>query len=294
MTHKLAHPLDSVRSIDQVLEQTIKEIGIPPRPAIMDQIEAEMRKGDPNFNHLGHLIGADVGLSASLIKTANSVYFGARSPVRSVDEALMRLGLNVANRAIAGISLRKAFPADIELHRFWHASAQIAALSGWLAQSVVKPKVRPDDAYTYGLFRDAGIPVLMIRFPKYKQTIIRANNEMVLSFVDVEQQDLPTNHAMIGCLLAQNWWLPEEICLAIRHHHEPQFSQPLEINIPSASRYLIAVAQTAEYILQKITGESKTCEWHKLSDACMVTLNMQEEDFPELYKDAIEIIKKVE
>lgn len=285
---------DSSPSVGQVLEQTIKEIGIPPRPVIMDRIEAEMRKGDPNFKHLGHLIGSDVGLSAGLIKTANSAYFGARSPVRSVDEALMRLGLDVANRAIAGISLRKAFPSNIQLDRFWHASAQIAALSGWLAQSIVKLKIRPDDAYTYGLFRDAGIPVLLIRFDKYRQTIVRANDEMVESFVDIEHQDLPTNHAMIGCLLAQNWWLPEEICLAIRHHHELDFSQPLEVSIPPASRYLIAVAQTAEHILQKVTGESRTCEWNKLGDACMVVLNMKESELPAIYEMAVNIIKNVE
>jgi HD-like signal output (HDOD) protein len=293
MNNELVYPSPSP-SVDQILEQTIKEIGIPPRPVIMDRIETEMRKGDPNFKHLGHLIGADVGLSAGLIKTANSAYFGTRSPVRSVDEALMRLGLNIANRAIAGISLRKAFPTNIQLDRFWHASAQIAALSGWLAQSVVKPKIRPDDAHTYGLFRDAGIPVLLIRFAQYRQTIIRANNEMTDSFVDIEHQDLPTNHAMIGCLLAQNWWLPEEICLAIRHHHEFQFSQPLEIHIPPASRYLIAVAQTAEHILQQVTGESRTCEWGKLGAACMHTLDIKEGDLSNIYEEAINIIKSVD
>lgn len=86
-------------SIDSILEQTLKDIGIPPRPEIIDRIAAEMRKEDPNFHHLGQRIGADVSLSASLVKTANSLFFGFRSRAHSTNEALMMPGLDVVSRA---------------------------------------------------------------------------------------------------------------------------------------------------------------------------------------------------
>lgn len=153
--------IDKLLSLDNVLEETLKNIGIPPRPEIIDRIATEMAKEDPSFHHLGQLIGADVSLSASLIKTANSPFYGFRSRAQSSNEALMMLGLDVTSRAIAGISLRKAFPADIRLERFWHASGQIAALSGWLTQIIGKKRFRADTAHTFGLFRDCGIPVML-------------------------------------------------------------------------------------------------------------------------------------
>lgn len=281
-------------SIDRVLEQTLKDIGIPPRPAIIDRIVAEMRKDDPNFKHLGHLIGADVSLAAGLIKTANSPYFGLRSRVRSVSDALVMLGLDVTSRAIAGISLRKAFPVSAQFERFWNASAQIAALSGWVAQTAHKDKLRADDAYSYGLFRDCGIPVMLRRFPAYEQSLTRANNEAERPFTEVERQDFPTDHAMIGCLLAQNWWLPEEVCLAIRHHHDLPAIDLLESGLPVASRYLIAASQTAEHILQQITGGSHTCEWPKLGASCLRLLDIAEDELPATYRDAAEVLKTVE
>jgi HD-like signal output (HDOD) protein len=148
-----AHDPQEPLSLDSILEQTLKDIGIPPRPEILERIAAETVKDAPNFRHIGHLIEADVSLAASLIKTANSPFFGFRGRAHSTHEALTMLGLDVASRAIAGISLRKAFPADMRLERFWHSSAQIAALSGGLVQVVAKGKLRADDAHTFGLFR---------------------------------------------------------------------------------------------------------------------------------------------
>jgi len=282
------------RPLDSVLEQAVKDIGIPPRPIIIDRIAIELKQESPNFKHIGKLVSADVSLSASFIKTANSAYFGARTRVRTVDEALMRLGLVVTIRAITGISLRKAFPSNIQLDRFWNASAQIAALSGWLAQTVVKPNVRPDDAYTYGLFRDCGIPVLLLRFPDYQKTLACANVEEQRSFTEVEHLSTPTDHAMIGCLLAQNWWLPEEICLAIRHHHDLHSLEMSGNSLPVSSRNLIAVSQTAEYILQQLTGASRTCEWPKLGSACLNVLGIDECDLGSICNAASAVLKDVE
>src|SRR5512135_80564 len=87
-----AHPSSDEEAKTQVgtsILQEIRTIGIPPRPTILTQIEAEMRKDEPNFKHLAALIGADVGLAASLIKVANSPYYGFSKKVRSVSEALM-------------------------------------------------------------------------------------------------------------------------------------------------------------------------------------------------------------
>jgi HD-like signal output (HDOD) protein len=122
---------------------------------------------------IGQLISADVSLAAGLIKTANSPYFGLRNRARSAHDALLMLGLDVASRAVATISLRQAFPSNGQLERFWGASAQIAALSGWLAEELPNRRVRTHDAYTYGLFRDCGIAMLLRRFPAYRQTLER-------------------------------------------------------------------------------------------------------------------------
>jgi HD-like signal output (HDOD) protein len=274
-----------------LLEGSLKDIGIPPRPTILDRISREMLQDEPDYKRLANIIGADVSLSASLIKTANSPFFGYRNRVRSVNEALMMLGLDVASRAIAGIILRKVFPNSLHLERFWDASARIARLSGWLAQHVGRNKLRPDDAYTFGLFRDCGIPVLLSRFPGYEKILTSANSETGRSFTVVENSQLPTNHAMVGCLLAQSWWLPEETCLAIRHHHELAIIETPSITPPLTSRYRIAIAQFAEHLMQRHTGLSHTQEWPKLGTACLRLLDVAEDDVDAILADAVPVME---
>lgn len=250
-----------------------------------------MLRVEPNFNYLSNIISADVGLSASLIKITNSPFFGFRSRVRTVREALMVLGLDVASRAIAGIILRKAFPTSPKLERFWDASARIARLSGWLAQRVTKNNLRSDDAYTFGLFRDCGIPILLARFPGYYGVLTAANQEVSSSFTEIEDAHLPTNHAIVGCLLAQSWWLTDETSFAIRYHHDVSVLDTPTIPPSLNSRYQMAVAQFAEYLLQQQTGLSYTREWLKLGPACMQLLNITEEDIKILLAEAAPVIK---
>jgi HD-like signal output (HDOD) protein len=282
---------DSV-SVASLLENTIRDIGIPPCPIILDQVNSEMRKNEPDFKHLTHIINSDVGISAGLIAITNSPFFGIRNRVHSVNEALMMLGLAVASRAIAGIVFRKLFPLTPSLQRFWHASASIARLSGWLAQQANGGiRIRADDAYTFGLFRDCGIPVLLKRFNHYPEVLKKANAEKELSFTAVEDALCSINHAMIGGLLAQSWWLPDNVSLAIRHHHV--YSQ-LELDnntvLTPSTKGLIAIAQLAEHLFQHHTGFSTTQEWLKGSAACLNYLGLTENDLELLYDTSATVI----
>lgn len=289
--------MDTQVSVDSLLEQTFKDIGIPARPEIIDRISAEMIKVDPNFRQLAQIISADVGLSASLMKTANSPFFGLNRQSHSPLEALMMLGLDVASQAVAGICLRNAFPPGRQTEIILRRSAKVAALSGWLAKTAGRKKLRTDAAYTYGLFRDCGMPVMLKRFPSYEAVLKRANEDPLLAFTQVEHfglPDFPIDHALVGFLLAKDWWLPEEIASAIRHHHEFVALEPTASGLPSSSRYLIAIGQTAEHLLEQLTGEPHSNEWAKLGAACLRILDLAEDDLAALYEEAAEILNLVE
>lgn len=278
--------------VESLLESMLNDSGIPSRPAILDRVHIEMEKDDPDFNLLARIISADVALAGGLISISNSPYFGFHGRVRSVNEALMVLGLDIACRAIAGLILRKLFPVTLALERFWDASASIARLSGWLAQHpAINISVHANDAYTFGLFRDCGIAVLLNRFPYYHDVLQQANDEKERSFTQVEEIQCPTNHAVIGSLLAQSWWLPEEISTAIRVHHDYSILDKKDSTLlPDATRGLIAVAQLSEHIFQHHTGLSNTQEWHKSSAVCMELLDLNEEQLLAIYEESAPVL----
>lgn len=284
-----SHPF--VTPIDETLEDSMREIGIPPRPAILDRIAAEMRSADPDFKHLSALISADVGLAAGLLKTANSAYFGHGSRARTVIQALMILGLDIASRAVAGLILRKVFQGTPIMERFWDASARIARTSGWLVlQLGVRDGVGPDDAYTFGLFRDCGLPILMRRFPDYVSVLGEANADSQRMFTDVEAARYPTNHAVVGSVLAQNWWLPYETTQAIRFHHDALALHAGDGGLSPGSARMTAIAQFAEHLVERVAGRSRSCEWDKLGGICRQRLELDQKRIDLLADQAAPVV----
>jgi HD-like signal output (HDOD) protein len=271
--------------------QELRSIGIPPRPSILIKIDQEMHEDEPDFYRLAEVIGEDVALSAGIIKVANSSYFGFTKPVRSVQEALLVLGLNTITHAISGMELRKAFQNTQRLERFWHSSAAIAHTSAWMAQRIRSQTVRPVDAYTFGLFHDCGIPLLMAPFKNYVDILIEANEDGSRVFTEVEDQHLSINHADIGFQLAQEWLLPEETCQAIRSHHDIEALRGNR-SLTRRSRDVIAMAHLSEHFLNHHTGLSKGVEWFKLGTACLELLQIDDALLHKLYDESEAVIDR--
>ena len=156
-------------------EKIIKSIAIPPRPAVILKVMEERNRPEPDLGRVARLIGGDVGLSAAMMKTVNSPFYGLRNKVGSVQHAVSMLGLSSVTNVATALSLRSSLAGSkaVPMERFWDTSSQIAMISAHAASSL--PGVSQEQAYTFGLFRDCGIPVLMQKFPDYKDTLRAAN-----------------------------------------------------------------------------------------------------------------------
>lgn len=275
------------------LEKTLDKLEIPPRPQVLDRIILEMREDDPDFRKLSALISADVSLAASLIKTVNSPFFGLQRKASSVHDALMLMGLELAARIIAGILLRHAFPRRPELEPFWDRSLKVAILSHWLARLLSsRDGVRADAAYTFGLFRDAGMAVMTLKFPDYRQTMHAACQEPEAAFTDVEQAKHQLNHAVIGAKLAESWQLPEDMHRAILFHHAiAKWPEDMDV-LPVISARYIALSQLAEKLLQDHNSAPISKEWQKLGPACLAIIGLDESQLIDIEAEAIPFVRE--
>lgn len=274
------------------LEFSVRSIGIPPRPAVLVEIDAEMRRIDPDYQRINGIIGADVGLAAAVIKVANSPFFGMGRRVRNVPDALLVLGLRLTVHTIAGIILQRVFPNVPSLGDFWDSSARKARTSRWLAQQLSKQtSVHPDDAYTGGLFRDCGIPLIMAPLPEYAEVLKTANADRERCFTEIEDEAIAMNHAAFGADLAQEWSLPAETCLAIRHHHDRSaLTGAGDVRLPQAVRELIGITQLAEYLVQLNRGCSMSCEWDKLGSPTLAVLDIDPEQMTGLQRESASVV----
>ncbi|MHB9119371.1 MAG: HDOD domain-containing protein [Burkholderiales bacterium] len=284
--------MDEPELLDQELERVALSVGIPPRPGVLIELSAEAKKDEPDFQHIEKRVSADVGLSAALFKTINSPFYGLRNKATTVKQAINLLGLSALLRMITGMALRNSFAGtnQISMERFWDASAKVALVTSYIAKQL--PGMIRDEAYTFGLFQDCGIPVLMQRFPAYKETLGLANQSVSRKFTEIEDEIHGTNHATIGFLLAKSWRLPETVTKAIRFHHEHAMLVGEQDDLPVESQNLVALALLAERAIQLHSGRSQTAEWVKGGPLVLAHLGLSDAEFNEIEEEIKQILDK--
>jgi HD-like signal output (HDOD) protein len=236
------------------MEKVFKTIDIPACPALVTEAMAEAQKDTPDLRRLAKAIAADVGMSAITLKLANSPLFRVGPPVSNVLKGLERLGIRNTVCVVISAALRGTMagvsPAFIE--KFWTTTSALALAAGLIARR--QYGVSPDAAYTYALFHDAGIPLMMRRFPNY-ETVLNECHATGRLIIEAEDHYYPCTHPIIASLLVRNWGLPPLVGLAIRFHHEPDVYDLPDKTLPGGALSLIAVTHIAEHLANDIDGK---------------------------------------
>ena len=278
--------------IDKEMERIAGSIGIPPCPGILLELAEEAKKEEADFGKVERLVARDVGLSAMLLKTINSPFYGLRTKISSVSQAISMLGLASLSKTITGLVLRNVFSCSdhISMERFWDTSAKFAIATSLISKEVVG--LNKDDGYTYGLFQNCGIPVLMQKYPDYKSTLSVANSATARKFTEVEVEAHGTDHATMGYLLTKSWHLPEAISSAVRYHHEYRMISENSSQVSNEVKDLIALGLLADRIVQLNSGMNFSREWDKGGQFALERLFFTEEEFAELCEDIFPMLEQ--
>jgi len=270
---------------EKELERAALAVGIPSCPRVLLDLSAETKKVEPDLRKIEALVSKDVGLLATLLKTVNSPFYGLSTKVGTVRQALQVIGLSMLSRTVTGIVLKKALsggnPAGMEA--FWDTSAKVATVAAFIAKQL--PGMNKDEAYTFGLFQNCGIPMLLQRYPDYAQTLAQAEGDGERKHTEVEETAHGTDHATVGYLLAKSWNLPEDLSQAIRYHHEYTLVADAKAQLSTQSRNLIAVGLAAEHALRVHAGDNVSVEWAKGGHYALAHLGLSTAEFDEIASD---------
>ena len=276
---------------NQAAESILKSIRIPPCPEVVVALMAEVRQPDVDFLKLVKLISGDVGLAASMLKMANSPFFALRNKVSSINLAVSVLGLKNLTQIVRSSALQNALGGDkMVMERFWERSNLTAVVASRMAGQL--HGISRDDAYTLGLFHDCGIPILMQKFPDYKEKLAAANQSANLVIV-IEDQHYATNHAIVGNMLARNWFLPAPISHAIMVHHDHSiFTQPDARSTPEVCS-LVALTMIAEHIATAFLGKADDADWIASGQLALDHLGLCSQDMSDITDDALDELEEI-
>lgn len=234
-----------------LVQKVLGNIEIPVCPEMLTEAMRESQKDEPDLSRLADIISSDAGMSAAALKLANSPLFGTSSPVPSVRKAVERLGTRNVVCVVVASALRASItglPA-LWIDQFWKRTLLLALLSSLIARR--QYGISADAAYTYALFHDAAIPLIMRRFPDYADLMEKCREDGTL-LSEAEEKHFHCTHPIVGSLLVRNWGLPPILGQAIRFHHEADAYDLPDRSLPGSALSLIAVTHVAEHLL----GES--------------------------------------
>ncbi|MBI3480575.1 MAG: HDOD domain-containing protein [Nitrosomonadales bacterium] len=262
-------------------------ISIPPCPTSLSSIMREAKRPSVDIKHLAKVIGRDAGIVGPLLKLANSPYIGLKNKVTSIFEAISVLGVQNTLNLVQNIALRQSVDGKSQnFEKFWERSSLEASIAEKIAAKF--HGVSSDDAYLAALFHDCGIPILIMKFPGYRETVI-AQCKLGKNISDVENDFFSLSHSVVGNMLTRNWMLPAHISKAILYHHDPTIFATQHESVGTNVLTLISILHMTECIVDDHL-HVRDKEWPKFQHAVLKHLDMTEHEFSELKGDFLAVL----
>ncbi|WP_295716791.1 HDOD domain-containing protein [uncultured Halovibrio sp.] len=270
---------------DEQIHNVLQGIRIPPQPQIMVDLQMEQAMPDPDIEQIAKLIRQDVSLSGMMLKFVNSPFLQHSNQISSIEQAVALLGPTTVINIINGLSIKGEMSdqAIRAMTRFWDTATDIAQVSAHVARAIGAKN--PDESYAMGLFHNAGIPLMMERFPDYDDVMMESYARDEPRLIDVENRMLNTNHAVVGYYVAKSWNLPRHLCEVIAEHHNVQQVFAQTGTRAQERKTLLATLKIAEHICGNFSilgQQEEDYEWRRLEQDVLIHTGLTQYDLEEM------------
>lgn len=177
------------------------------------------------------LVESDPTLTAAILRTANSAYFGALREITTVPQAITRIGLEDTMHILSYHCLRGMMPAPKSLPHFsskdfWVHSWATATAARMLAKPQYLLHTLPGQLYTAGLLHDIGKVILATHLGESFDKACVTAREQSIPIHQAEMEVIGLDHTQLGGRLLDDWNLPHPILGAVGAHHSPEQAKP--------------------------------------------------------------------
>jgi len=244
-------------------------------PSVLKEVLTLLNQDDSSASRLSKVILKDPGLTARVLKTANSSFYGYRGQVKNVNQAIMILGQNMVKYLILSISIynqviSKDSGKENDYIALWQHFLETASMAKNIALGI-NPGME-EEAYIAGLLHDFGRLFML----KYFGGEVFQVNRLIRDgkyIMEAEDEVFGTNHQEIGEFIARRWNLPKSFGEVMANHH-PRDYDGIK-NLPFLNKSVIladCLSTTGEEMPQNIDSAASRV---RIIDACTESLGIE-------------------
>lgn len=211
--------------VDIVQEHAASEkLNLPVFPGAAFELQQLLADDNTSIDQIAKVIGKDQAMASQVLKLANSAFFSGWNTVRTIREAILRLGLNHVFNLVVCTSQQKYYKSRNTtlqkiLETLWQHALCTAIGSKWLVQKLGYRQFG-DEAFLSGLLHDIGKLVLT----KAIETIQSEYEDFDLPS-ELIDQIFDSMHSEQGNYLMDEWSIPDVYCKIALNHHKEEFDK---------------------------------------------------------------------
>ncbi len=256
---------------------------LPSLPEVYFQVDKVLQ--DPTFTleQLADVIERDPGISARLLRLANSALYGFPARIETIQRAVTMIGASEIKYMVLATAVMSTFrnmPVGmVSMRSFWEHSIACGVAAKHIAS--YRREANVDRFYTVGLLHDVGRLLMHMAVPEQMSDLLFRHRQGEGHLTDLELASLGVTHADVGAALLERWNLPTTLSDAVRNHHvlgaEPECS--IEV----------AVVHVADLLVNAMSmGSSGTRLVPELNDHAWERVGLEVSDISSLSESTAE------
>jgi HD-like signal output (HDOD) protein len=198
---------------------------------------------DPSASakQLKDLVEVDPPLSSRILRLANSAYYGMARRITDIQEAIIWIGFDTVKQISISMKALELFlgnELDIFFSRdkLWRFSVASALTSKLIYRREFKEL--GNDIYSIALLHNIGHIMIEQFIPDDFRKNLMSYRSGVKNLIEIEQNILGFDHAILASELMKEWDFHENIYLSIRFHHQPQLA-PAHVRREATILYIV-------------------------------------------------------
>ncbi|WP_028582877.1 sensor domain-containing diguanylate cyclase [Desulfogranum mediterraneum] len=209
---------------EQVVASILQSQELPTLPVVASRLLSLTAREETTLADIANLISQDVGLSAKILRVANSSFYSFPQQIATINQAVSVLGTNAVRSLVLSFSFlslnRRKKKSLFNFRKFWEESLIAAAAAKLILEQLDDSD--NEEIFISGLLQNLGQLIFATTLPEeYDQILAELKNDPDQDEVALEKRFIGISHSLAGYAVAQRWGFPDSLLIPIRYHHAP-------------------------------------------------------------------------